>query len=60
MCHPELTMVKMQGLGEEMLMLVEPSDHDFDMLKGIQKGVDCEIDVKLLLDLLVGFTSKRN
>ena len=50
----------MQGLGEQMLTLAEPSDHDFDMSEGILKGIDCEIDVKLLLDPLVGFASKRN
>ena len=36
------------------------SDHDFDMSEGILKGIDCEIDVKLLHDPLVGFASKRN
>jgi hypothetical protein len=41
-------MVKMQQLGEQMLTLAEPSDHDFDMSEGILKGIDCEIDVKLL------------
>ena len=50
----------MQGLGNLKLTLAEPSNHDFDMLEGILKGIDCEIDVKLLHDPLVGFASKRN
>jgi hypothetical protein len=32
--------------------LAEPSVHDFDMLEGILKGIDCEIDVMVLLDSL--------
>jgi hypothetical protein len=36
-----------------MLMLAEPSDHDFDMSEGILEGIDCELDVKLLPDPLI-------
>jgi hypothetical protein len=45
-CLPKLTVVKMQGLGEQMLMMAKLSDHDFDMSEGILKGINCEIDVK--------------
>jgi hypothetical protein len=45
------------GLGNLKLTLAEPSDHDFDMSEGIMKGIDCEIDVKLLPDLLIDSAS---
>ena len=48
------------GLGKQMLTLAEPSDHDWEPLEGILKGIDCEHDVKLLLDSLIGSNSKKN
>ena len=48
-------MVKMQGLGEQILTLAEPSNNDFDMSEGILKDIDCEIDVKLLPNPVAGF-----
>jgi hypothetical protein len=48
------------GLGNFKLTLAEPSDHDFDMLKGILKGIDCEIDVMVLHDPLIDFASMSN
>ena len=50
----------MQGLGNLKLTLAEPSNHDFDMLEGILKGIDCEIDVMVLPDPWVGSSSMRN
>ena len=60
MCLPEMTVVKMQGLGEQMLTLAEPSDHDWDTTEGILEDIDFDLDVKLLLDSWVGFASMRN
>ena len=60
MCLPKMTMVKMQGLGEQMLTLVEPSDHDWDRTEGILKDIDFDLDVKLLLDSWVSSASMRN
>ena len=37
------------GLGKQMLMLVEPSDHDWEQLEEIREGVDCKHDANLLL-----------
>jgi hypothetical protein len=48
------------GLGKQMLMLAEPSDHDWEMSKGILEGIDCEHDAKLLLDPLIGSASTKN
>jgi hypothetical protein len=53
-------MVKMQGFGEQMLTLAEPSDHDWNTTEGILKDIDFDLDVKFLLDLWVGSTSMRN
>ena len=53
-------MLKMQGIGEQMLTLAELSDHDCDSSEGILEGIDCEPDVKLLLDSFVGFAPKKN
>jgi hypothetical protein len=39
-----------------MLTLAEPSDHDWEMLEGI----DCELDAKLHPGLLIGSTSMKN
>jgi hypothetical protein len=45
---------------DKMMMLAEPSIHDFDMLEEILEDIDFE-DVELLLDLWwVDFASKRN
>ena len=54
-----MTMVKMQGFGEQMLTLAEPSNLDFDMMEEILKDIDFE-PVELLLDFLVSFASTRN
>jgi hypothetical protein len=40
-------------------MLVEPSNLDFDMTEEILKDIDFEHE-ELLIDFLVGFSSKRN
>ena len=45
---------------DKMMTLAEPSDHDFDMMEGILEDIDFDYDLKLLLDSLVGSTSKRN
>ena len=47
-------------LGKQMLTLAEPSIHDWEPLKGIQEGIDCEHDEELFLDSLTGPTSKKN
>ena len=60
MCLPKLTVVKMQGLGEQMLTLAELSDHDWDTTEGILEDIDFDLDVKFLLDLWVGSTFMRN
>ena len=43
-----------------MLTLAEPSDHDWELSEGILEGIDCEHDVKLFLDSLIGSASKKN
>jgi hypothetical protein len=43
------------GLGKQMLMLAELSNHDSETSKGIIEGIDCENDAKLLLDPLIGY-----
>ena len=48
------------GLGKQMLMLTEPSDHDWEPSEGILECIDCEHDAKLLPDSLIGSTSKKN
>jgi hypothetical protein len=48
------------GLGMWMLTLAEPSNLDLHKTKRIQKDIDFELDVKLLLDSWVGSTSRRN
>jgi hypothetical protein len=55
-----MTMSMTLGRGKLKLTLAEPSDHDFDMSEGILKGIDCEIDVKLLPDPLIDSVSTRN
>jgi hypothetical protein len=52
--------MKIQGLGKQMLTLAKPSVQDLVLVKKIQEGINFELDAKLLLDLLVGSTSKRN
>ena len=42
-----------------MMTLAEPSVHDFDMSEEFRKNIDFE-HVELVLDLWVGFASKRN
>jgi hypothetical protein len=44
---------------DKMMMLAEPSVHDFDMLEEILKDIDFE-HVELLLELWVGSASRRN
>ena len=44
---------------DKMMILAEPSVHDFDMLEEIRKDIDFD-HVELLLDLWVGSVSKRN
>ena len=44
---------------DRMMKLDEPSIHDFDMSEEFLKNIDFK-HVELLLDLWVGFTSKRN
>ena len=41
-------------------MLAKPNDHDLDPLEGIHEGIDCEHDVKLLPNSLIGSASKKN
>jgi hypothetical protein len=41
-------------------MLAELSDHDWDPSNGILEGIDCEPNVKLTPNSLVGSTSKKN
>jgi hypothetical protein len=55
-----MIVLMMLGLGNFKLTLAEPSDHDFDMSKGILKGIDCEIDVMVLHDPLIDFASMSN
>ena len=59
-----MTVTLMQGLewelGKQMLMLAEPNVHDWELLEGIWKGIDCEHDEELLFDSLTGSTSKKN
>jgi hypothetical protein len=49
-CLPEMTVVKMQGLGEQMLTLAKSSDHDWNTTEGILEDIDFDLDVKFLLD----------
>jgi hypothetical protein len=44
---------------DKMMMLANPSIHDFDMKEEILKDIDFE-HVELLLDWWVGSASKRN
>jgi hypothetical protein len=44
---------------DKMMMLAEPSIHDFDMSEEILKGIDFEHE-ELLLGLWVGSASRRN
>jgi hypothetical protein len=53
-----MTVLTTLGL-DKMMTLAEPSVHDFDMSEEILKDIDFE-PVKLLLDFLVSFASKRN
>jgi hypothetical protein len=43
-----------------MLTLAKLSDHDWDPSEGILEDIDCEHDVKLLPDSLIGYASKKN
>jgi hypothetical protein len=55
-----MTLTLTLGLVKQMLMLAELSDHDWEMSEGILEGIDCEHDVKLLPDPLIGSTSTKN
>jgi hypothetical protein len=47
-------------LGKQMLMLAGTSDHDWELSKRIQEGIDCVHDERLLSDSLIGSASKKN
>jgi hypothetical protein len=53
------TMMRLEWGLDKMMILAEPSIHDFDMSEEILKDIDFE-PVELLLDSLVGSASKRN
>jgi hypothetical protein len=57
-----MTVLMMLGLEwglDNWMTLVELSVHNFDMLEEILKDIDFEHE-ELLIDLWVGFASKRN
>jgi hypothetical protein len=59
-----MTMTSMMGLewglGKQMLTLAKLSDHDWETSEGILEGIDCEHDVKLLPNPLIGSASTKN